>query len=61
LIGGRLGTPTPRSDLVRLAVRLIVDEAVDVAATDVVGWERCGRATDSARGHRPSSPAQDSR
>ena len=44
LIDGRLGTAASRSDLVRLAVRLIVEEALDAEATEAVGRERYERA-----------------
>ena len=52
LIDGRLGTAASRSDLVRLAVRLIVEEALDAEATEAVGRERYQRAAGAAAGYR---------
>ena len=52
LIDGRLGTAASRSDLVRLAVRLIVEEALDAEATEAVGRERYERAAGAAAGYR---------
>ena len=52
LIDGRLGSAASRSDLVRLAVRLIVEEALDAEATDALGRERYERAEGGARGYR---------
>lgn len=52
LINGRPGTAASRSDLVRLAVRLIVEEALDAEATDRLGGERYERAEGTARGDR---------
>ena len=52
LIDGRLGTAASRSDLVRLAVRLIVEEALDAEATDALGRERYERAEGGAKGYR---------
>ena len=48
MIDGRLGTAASRSDLVRLAVRLIVEEALDAEATEAVGRERYERAAGAA-------------
>ena len=50
LIDGRLGTAASRSDLVRLAVRLIVEEALDAEATEAVGRERYDRAAGAVCG-----------
>ena len=53
--GTRLTTPslTPRNEGgVRLAVRLIVEEALDAEATDALGRERYERAEGGARGYR---------
>ena len=52
MIDGRLGTAASRSDLVRLAVRLIVEEALDAEATEAVGRERYERAAGAAAGYR---------
>lgn len=52
LIDGRLGSAASRSDLVRLAVRLIVEEALDAEATDALGRQRYERAEGGARGYR---------
>lgn len=52
MIDGRLGSAASRSDLVRLAVRLIVEEALDAEATDALGRQRYERAEGGARGYR---------
>jgi putative transposase len=52
LIGGDLGTTTGRSDLVRLALRLIVEEALEGEVSDAVGRERYARAEGAAVGYR---------
>ena len=52
LIGGNLGTATGRSDLVRLALRLIVEEALEGEVADAVGRERYARAEGAAAGYR---------
>jgi putative transposase len=52
LIGGDLGTATGRSDLVRLALRLIVEEALEGEVADTVGRERYERAEVAAAGYR---------
>ena len=44
LMDGRLDTAASRSDLVRLAVRLIIEEALDAEVTDALGRERYERA-----------------
>ena len=44
MISGDLGTATGRSDLVRLALRLIVEEALEGEVSDAVGRERYERA-----------------
>ena len=49
---GRLDTAASRSDLVRLAVRLIIEEALDAAVTDAPGRERCERAAAGGKGYR---------
>jgi hypothetical protein len=40
LIDGRLGTGADRSDLVRLAVQLIIEEVLEAEARDKLGRER---------------------
>jgi putative transposase len=52
LLDGRLGTAASRSDLVRLAVRLIVEEALDAEAAEALGRERYERADGVAAGYR---------
>jgi len=52
LIGGDLGTATGRSDLVHLALRLIVEEALEGEVADAVGRERYARAEGAAVGYR---------
>ena len=52
LIDGRLGTAASRSDLVRLALRLIVEEALDAEATEALGRERYERAEGAGGGYR---------
>ena len=49
---GRLDTTASRSDLVRLAVRLIIEEALDAEVTDALGRERCERAAGGGKGYR---------
>src|SRR5207245_6596674 len=44
LIDGRLGTGADRSDLVRLAVQLIIEEVLEAEARDKLGRERYERA-----------------
>ena len=46
LIDGNLGTATGRSDLVHLALRLIVEEALEGEVADAVGRERGGGLPD---------------
>ena len=50
LIDGRLGAD--RSDLVRMAVQLIVEEALEAEARDKLGRERYERAEGEASGYR---------
>jgi putative transposase len=52
LINGELGTTMARSDLVRLALRLIVEEALEGEVADAVGRERYERAEGAATGYR---------
>jgi hypothetical protein len=42
-MNGDLGTAAGRSDLVRLALRLIVEEVLEGEVADVLGRERCER------------------
>ena len=49
LMNGELGTAAGRSDLVRLALRLIVEEAL---ASDVLGRERYERGEGEKAGYR---------
>ena len=39
LIEGRLSSPDGRAELVKLATRLIVEEALEAESRDAVGWE----------------------
>jgi hypothetical protein len=43
LIDGRLGTGADRSDLVRLAVQLIIEDVLEAEARDKLGRERYER------------------
>jgi hypothetical protein len=52
-MNGELGTATGRSDLVRLALRLIVEEALEGEVSDVLGRERYERGA----GRRPAATA----
>jgi len=52
LINGELDTATARSDLVRLALRLVVEEALEGEVADAVGRERYERAEGRASGYR---------
>ena len=52
MIDGDLGTATGRSDLVHLALRLIVEEALEGEVADAVGRERYERAEGAAAGYR---------
>ena len=51
LMNGELGTVAGRSDLVRLALRLIVEEALEGEVADVLGRERYERS----EGERPAT------
>ena len=46
LMNGELGTAAGRGDLVRLALRLIVEEALEGEVSDVLGRERLSAATE---------------
>ena len=50
LIGGDLGMASGRSDLVRLALRLIVEEPLEGEVSNAVGRERYERAEGAPRG-----------
>ena len=52
LIDGRLGTGADRSDLVRMAVQLIVEEVLEAEARDKLGRERYERAEGESSGYR---------
>ncbi len=52
LMNGDLGTAAGRSDLVRLALRLIVEEALEGEVSDVLGRERYERGAGEKAGYR---------
>ena len=52
LMNGELGTAAGRSDLVRLALRLIVEEALEGEVADVLGRERYERGEGEKAGYR---------
>jgi putative transposase len=52
LIDGRLGTGADRSDLVRLAVQLIIEEVLEAEARDKLGRERYERVEGEPSGYR---------
>jgi putative transposase len=52
LMNGDLGTAAGRGDLVRLALRLIVEEALEGEVCDVLGRERYERGEDEKAGYR---------
>jgi transposase-like protein len=52
LMKGELGTAAGRSDLVRLALRLIVEEALEGEVADVLGRERYERGEGEKAGYR---------
>ena len=52
LIDGRLGTGADRSDLVRLAVQLIIEEVLEAEARDKLGRERYERSEGEPSGYR---------
>ena len=54
LMNGELGTAAGRSDLVRLALRLIVEEALEGEVSDALGRERYERGEDNKAGYRNS-------
>ena len=52
LVNGELGTAAGRGDLVRLALRLIVEEALEGEVSDALGRERYERGEDGKAGYR---------
>jgi transposase-like protein len=52
LIEGRLGSPDGRAELVKLATRLIVEEALEGEAGDAVGREYYAHGAEPGRGYR---------
>jgi transposase-like protein len=52
LMNGELGTAEGRSDLVRLALRLIVEEALEGEVSDALGRERYERGEGEKAGYR---------
>ena len=52
LIDGRLGTGAERSDLVRLAARLIPEEALEAEVRDALGRDRYARGAGAPAGYR---------
>ena len=52
LMNGELGTAAGRGDLVRLALRLIVEEALEGEVNDALGRERYERGEDGKAGYR---------
>ena len=52
LMNGDLGTAAGRGDLVRLALRLIVEEALESEVADALGRERYARGEGEKAGYR---------
>ena len=52
LIEGRLWSPDGRSERVRLATRLILEEALEAGTRDALGRDRHERGAEEGRGHR---------
>lgn len=52
LMNGALGTAAGRSDLVRLALRLIIEEALEGEVADILGRERYARGDGEKSGYR---------
>lgn len=52
LIEGRLGSPGGRAELVKLATRLIVEEALEAECRDVLGRDYYERGAEEGRGYR---------
>lgn len=57
LIEGRLSSPGGRSDLVRLATRLILEEALEAEARDALGRDYYERGAEEGRGYRNGNRA----
>ena len=55
LIEGRLSSPDGRADLVRLATRLIVEEALEAESRDAVGRDYYEHGAAPGQGHRNGS------
>lgn len=52
LMNGDLASPTGRGDLVRLALRLILEEALESEVADALGRERYERVEGETAGYR---------
>jgi putative transposase len=52
VMDGKIGTADGRSELIRLAARLIIEEALEAEASEVLGRERYERAEGRAAGYR---------
>ncbi len=52
LIAGRLGSPDGRAELVKLATRLIVEEALESECRDALGRDYYERGAEEGRGYR---------
>ena len=52
MMNGELGTAAGRGDLVRLALRLIVEEALEGEVSDALGRARYERGEDGKAGYR---------
>ncbi len=52
LIGGRLGSPDGRAELVKLATRLIVEEALEAESRDALGRDYYEHGAEPGRGYR---------
>ena len=52
LIEGRLASPDGRAELVRLATRLIVEEALEAECLDALGRDYYERGAEDGRGYR---------
>ena len=57
LIEGRLSSPGGRSELVRLATRLILEEALEAEARDALGRDYYERRAEEDRGYRNGNRA----
>ena len=52
LIEGRLGSPDGRAELIKLATRLIVEEALEAECRDALGRDYYERGAEEGRGYR---------